>query len=104
MITGGLFFISSRLLPYVPTILASVMVLFLGFELMLDALWESSMKVTWFEWVVIFGTFIACTFLGFAPGFGVGLALAMLTQVILTAVDSVSRSLDRLRLNHTDFT
>ena len=58
---------------------------------MTDALWDSTKRMTWHEWTVIFGTFLACTFLGFATGFGLGLGLAIAAQAILMAFDSVSR-------------
>ena len=90
MITFGLFFVSSLILPYVPTIIASILVLFLGLELMIDALWDSTKRMTWYEWTIMFGTFLACTFLGFAPGFGLGLGLAIVAQFILMVFDSVS--------------
>jgi MFS superfamily sulfate permease-like transporter len=91
VITIGLFFVSSFLLPYAPTILASTLVFFLGLELMTEALWESTKSMIWCEWFVVFGTFLACTFWGFAPGFGVGLALAAIMHIMLTAFDSVSK-------------
>ena len=86
----ALFFVSSLILPYVPTILASTLVLFLGLELMIESLWESAKTLIWSEWGIVVGTLLACTFLGFAPGFGVGIALAILMYVILAAKDSVS--------------
>ncbi|RYN15979.1 hypothetical protein AA0116_g12652 [Alternaria tenuissima] len=62
------FFISSRVLPYVPTIQASALVLFIGTELTLQALWESTASLTCCEWIDVAGTTIACASLGFAPG------------------------------------
>lgn len=86
----ALFFVSSLILPYVPTILASTLVLFLGLELMIESLWESAKTLIWSEWGIVVGTLLACTFLGFAPGFGVGIALAILVYVMLAAKDTVS--------------
>ena len=86
----ALFFFSSLILPYVPTILASTLVLFLGLELMIESLWESAKTLIWSEWGTVAGTLLACTFLGFAPGFGVGIALAILMYVMLAAKDTVS--------------
>ena len=67
-----------------------MLVLFLGLELMIESLWESAKTLTWSEWATVVGTLLACTFLGFAPGFGVGIALAILMYVLLAAIDTVS--------------
>lgn len=72
-----LFVVSSYLLLYIPTILASGLVLFLGIELTLEAVWESTKDLIWTEWLVVMATLLACTFVGFAPGVGVGIAAAM---------------------------
>ena len=90
LLTVALFFVSSSILPYVPTVLASTFVLFLGLELMIEALWESAKTLIWSKWGIVVGTFLACTFLGFAPGFGVGIALAILMYIMLAAEDTVS--------------
>ena len=57
---------------------------------MIESLWESAKTLTLSEWAIVLGTLLACTFLGFAPGFGVGIALAILTYVLLAAKDTVS--------------
>ena len=88
-LTVVLFFVSSRILPYVPTILASTLVLFLGIELLIEALWESTKTLLWCEWAVVMGTLVACTFVGFAPGFGIGIALAMIMHMGWSVLDSV---------------
>lgn len=72
-----LYFVASLLIRYIPTILASGLVLFLGIELTLEAAWESSKDLIWTEWLVVMATLLACTFLGFAPGVGVGLGAAI---------------------------
>jgi hypothetical protein len=55
-------------------------VLFIGIELTMEALWESSASLIWCEWTVVAGTTLACTFIGFAPGIGVGLAIVVILQ------------------------
>ena len=80
-LTVVLFFVSSCILPYVPTILASTLVLFLGIELMTEAMWSSAKSLLWCEWTVVMGTLLACTFVGFAPGFGIGIALALIMHL-----------------------
>ncbi|KAF2035003.1 hypothetical protein EK21DRAFT_107635 [Setomelanomma holmii] len=77
----ALFFLSAFLLPYVPTILAATLVLFLGIELIIEALWDALWSLLLWEWAVVLSTVIACTFLGFAPGVGVGIAAALLLQL-----------------------
>ncbi|KAL8899964.1 MAG: hypothetical protein Q9207_005925 [Kuettlingeria erythrocarpa] len=89
-LTLGFFFISSIVLPYVPTVLASTLVLFLGIELTLEAVWESTKSLTLAEWLVVMTTLIACIFLGYAPGFGVGVAAAAAIYLLLGVVDTVS--------------
>lgn len=64
------------LIRYIPTILASGLVLFLGIELTLEAVWESAKYLVWSEWLVVMATLFACTFLGFAAGVGVGIGAA----------------------------
>ncbi|KAF9237004.1 hypothetical protein BU15DRAFT_63510 [Melanogaster broomeanus] len=90
-LTIVLFFVSSLILPYVPTILASTLVLFLGIELMTEALWESIKSLLWCEYVVVLGTLLACTFVGFAPGFGIGLGLAVVMHFAWCVIDSMPR-------------
>lgn len=75
-LTLVLYVVSSELLRYIPTILASGLVLFLGIELALEAVWESAKYLMWSEWLVVMTTLWACTFLGFAPGVGVGICAA----------------------------
>lgn len=64
--------------------------LFLGSELVIESLWESAKTLIWEEWAIVLSTLVACTFLGFAPGIGVGIALAILVYVMLAARDTVS--------------
>lgn len=68
------------------------MVAFLGLELMIEALWESANTHLWNEYLVVVGTLVACTFLGFAEGFGIGIALAILLFVFFCAKDTVSKN------------
>jgi SulP family sulfate permease len=49
ILTFVLFLVSSLLLPFVPTLLASALVLFLGIELTLEAVWESAKTLLWCE-------------------------------------------------------
>ncbi|KAF9237006.1 sulfate transporter family-domain-containing protein [Melanogaster broomeanus] len=91
LLTIVLFFVSSRILPYVPTILASTLVLFVGIELMAEGLWESIKSLLWCEYAVVLGTLLACTFVGFAPGFGIGLGLAVVVHFAWCVIDSMPR-------------
>lgn len=93
MLTCVLFFTSSLLLPYVPTVLASALVLFLGIELLLEAVWESAQTLVLLEWGVVMVTLFACTFLGFAEGFGVGIGTATAVYLVYGVVDSVRVSM-----------
>ncbi|KAJ7111714.1 sulfate transporter family-domain-containing protein [Mycena epipterygia] len=91
LLTAALFFISGLLLPYVPTILASALVLFFGMELFLEATWEASRTLTWMEYAVVLATLAACTFLGFAEGFGVGIGAATVVYLMYGVIDSPAR-------------
>ncbi|KAJ7612256.1 sulfate transporter family-domain-containing protein [Roridomyces roridus] len=92
LVTTGLFFSAGSLLPYVPTILASAMVLFLGIELFLEAAWEASKTLSAMEWAVVMATLIACTFLGFAEGFGVGIGAATVVYLAYGVIDSPAKA------------
>ncbi|KAK7040526.1 hypothetical protein R3P38DRAFT_2894910 [Favolaschia claudopus] len=46
------------------------------FILFLEAIWEASKTLAWMEYAIVLGTLAACTFLGFAEGFGVGIGAA----------------------------
>lgn len=72
------FFTAGRLLPYIPTIVASIMVYYVGLDLMIEAWWVSMQELAWGEWLVVLGTSAACTALGFLEGVGTGLGLALL--------------------------
>ncbi|KAJ7277636.1 hypothetical protein C8J57DRAFT_1713361 [Mycena rebaudengoi] len=91
LLTFVLFLTSGLLLPFVPTILASALVLFLGIELFLEAMWESSKTLSWMEYLVVVGTLAACTFLGFAEGFGVGIGAATVVYLLYGVIDSPAR-------------
>ena len=93
LLTAVLYFVSSFLIRYIPTILASGLVLFLGIELTMEAAWESTKDLIWSEWLVVMATLLACTFLGFAPGIGVGLAAAVLVYTGWGCWDQVRDSL-----------
>ncbi len=77
------------MIPYVPTILASNLVLFLGIELTLDAVWESAKVLQLTEWLVVMTTVIACTFLDYPTGFGVGIGAALVVYLFLGIRDTV---------------
>ncbi|KAL6166017.1 hypothetical protein ACJQWK_07387 [Exserohilum turcicum] len=91
LLTLAFFFFSFRVLPYVPTIQASALVLFVGIELMLEALWDSTASLTSCEWAVVASTTMACTWLGFAPGVGVGFAVVVTLQFCYHILDSRPR-------------
>jgi SulP family sulfate permease len=84
-----LFLCSGLIMPYVPTVLASVLVLFIGIELFLEAIWEASKTLAWMEYAVVVATLAACTFLGFAEGFGVGIGAATVVYFMYGVMDSV---------------
>jgi len=89
MLTFVLYLTSSLLLPYVPAVLASAMVLFIGMELLLEAVWESSQTFVFLEWCIVMSTLLASTLLGFAEGFGIGIGTAAVVYLIYGVVDSV---------------
>lgn len=80
LFTLAFFFVSSQVLPYVPTIQAATLVLYIGIELIIESLWESSASLKCSEWVTVAGTTLACSLIGFAPGAGVGLAIVIVLQ------------------------
>lgn len=89
-----LFFFSGHLLTFVPTIVASILVLFLGLDLVIEALWTSALELMWSEWMVVLGTVLACTFIDFLPGFFIGLGLAILQHFGWEMHDSVCAVID----------
>ncbi|KAJ7681984.1 sulfate transporter family-domain-containing protein [Mycena polygramma] len=92
LVTGALFLTAGLMLPYVPTILASGMVLFLGIELFLGATWEACESLTGMEFFVVLATLAACTFIGFAEGFGVGIGAAAVVYLVYGVIDSPART------------
>ncbi|KAF9444033.1 hypothetical protein P691DRAFT_807989 [Macrolepiota fuliginosa MF-IS2] len=101
ILTFVLFLTASLLLPYVPTVLASALVLFLGIELMLEAVWESAQSLILLEWCIVIGTLLSCTFLGFAEGFGVGIGAAAVVYLVFGVVDSRARAVRWEEWNET---
>ncbi|KAJ7501842.1 hypothetical protein B0H11DRAFT_2275042 [Mycena galericulata] len=91
LLTGSVFLVAGLLLPYVPTILASALVLFIGVELFLEATWEASKTLAGMEYAIVLATLIACTFLGFAEGFGVGIGAATVVYLLYGVIDSPAR-------------
>ncbi|KAJ6465548.1 sulfate transporter family-domain-containing protein [Mycena vitilis] len=92
LVTGVLFLTAGLMLPYVPTVLASGMVLFLGIELFLGATWEACESLTGMEFFVVLATLAACTFIGFAEGFGVGIGAAAVVYLIYGVIDSPAQT------------
>ncbi|TFK33141.1 sulfate transporter family-domain-containing protein [Crucibulum laeve] len=82
------------ILRYLPTITPACIVMYLGMELMFEVLWDSTKILLWSEWGVVTSTTVACVLLGFAPGFGVGIGVAMLAHFVWGILDSRGRSLD----------
>lgn len=80
------------MISYVPTVLASTLVLFLGIELTLEAVWESAKTLQFTEWLVVMTTLIACTILGYAIGFGVGIGAATVVYLFWGVRDTVGLS------------
>lgn len=101
LLTFVLFLTASLLLPYVPTVLASALVLFLGIELMLEAVWESAQSLILLEWCIVIGTLMSCTFIGFAEGFGVGIGAAAVVYLVFGVVDSRARAMRWEEWNET---
>lgn len=89
-ITFAFLFLSPRILPYVPTVLASTLILHIGIELVIEALWDSSKQFIWYEWTVTLGTTIGCSTAGFLPGIGIGILVVIAVQFWHHIVDSVS--------------
>ena len=103
ILTFVFFLVSSLVIPYVPTVLASTLVLFLGIELTYEAVWESAKTLQCTEWLVVMTTIIASTFLGFAIGFGVGIGAAIVCYVFWGFIDTVSLSAElRCTFIHQD--
>lgn len=92
ILTLVFFFVSSLAIPYVPTVLASTLVVFLGIELTSEAVWESAKRLQFLEWLVVMITIITCTFLGFAIGFGVGIGAATVLYLFWGIVDTACLS------------
>lgn len=61
-------------------------------ELITEALWVSSKRLIWSEWVTAASTTLASTFAGFAPGIGVGLGIMILLQYWDHLKDTVGHS------------
>lgn len=80
------------MISYVPTVLASTLVLFLGIELTLEAVWESAKTLQFTEWLVVMTTIIACTVHGYAIGFGVGIGVAIVVNLFWVVRDTVGLS------------
>ncbi|KAJ7066215.1 hypothetical protein C8F01DRAFT_1346317 [Mycena amicta] len=91
ILSVAIFFTAGLILPYIPTILASVLVLFIGIQLILDAVWEAAKTLAWMEYAIVLGTLASCTALGFAEGFGVGIAAAAGVYLMYGVIDSPAR-------------
>ncbi|KAK7733904.1 hypothetical protein SLS53_008054 [Cytospora paraplurivora] len=102
-LTVVLYITSSLLLRYIPTILASGLVLFLGIELTLESVFEASKHLMWSEWLVNIATLFACTFLGFAPGVGVGICAAFVAYTGWGCFDLRAKNVELSVENETRF-
>ncbi|KAF7327188.1 hypothetical protein MKEN_00295900 [Mycena kentingensis (nom. inval.)] len=91
ILSSAFFLTAGLILPYIPTILGSTLVLFIGTELFLEAVWEAAKTLAWMEYAVVLATLGACTALGFAEGFGVGIAAAAAVYLVYGVVDSRAR-------------
>ncbi|KAI5295216.1 hypothetical protein KEM52_002013 [Ascosphaera acerosa] len=89
VVTLVTFFCAGRLLPYVPTIVAAVLVCFLGLDLVIESLVIPAKELLWSEWAIAFGTAMACTWIGFLEGFGIGVAAAIIQYCLWNFYDMV---------------
>lgn len=55
----------------------------------MEAVWESAKTLVLAEWLVVMTTLIACTFMGYAPGFGIGVAAAAVVYLFWGIMDTV---------------
>ncbi|KAI1333644.1 hypothetical protein F5Y15DRAFT_421628 [Xylariaceae sp. FL0016] len=91
VLTSSLLFVQPAILPYVPTIAAGVLVCFIGFDLASEATFVAFRSLSGPEFVVVIGTLLSCTFIGFAIGLGVGLALTLLIHFGYGIIDTKVR-------------
>jgi MFS superfamily sulfate permease-like transporter len=61
-------------------------------ELIVEALWVSSKSLIWSEWIIVASTTLGSSFVGFAPGIGVGLGIMILLQYWIHLKDTVGYS------------
>jgi MFS superfamily sulfate permease-like transporter len=88
--TAFLMILSPMIFPYIPTILASLIVCYIGIDLTLEAIWQGARSYQWPEYLVVVGTVFASTILGFAMGLVIGLGIALVIHLGYHAMDSVS--------------
>lgn len=77
-VTIVLLFVAHAIIPYVPTMLASTLVAYIGIDLALEAIWDGFKTSKWPDYVVLLGTMLISVFLGFAIGLCAGLGMALI--------------------------
>lgn len=73
-----LLFVAHAIIPYVPTMLASTLVAYIGIDLALEAIWDGFKTSKWPDYVVLLGSMLISVFLGFAIGLCAGLGMALI--------------------------
>lgn len=77
-VTIIMLFVAHAVIPYVPTMLASTLVAYIGIDLALEAILDGFKKSKWPDYIVLLGTMLISIFLGFAIGLCAGLGLALI--------------------------
>lgn len=88
-------FVAHAIIPYVPTMLASTLVAYIGIDLALEAIWDGFKTSKWPDYVVLLGTMLISIFLGFAIGLCTGLGMALICCLLKRGWVSIR---DRLQI------
>lgn len=88
-VTLVLFFKLESLLPFIPAVAAAILIVFLGLELAIESIWISATEMLCSEWLVVVGTTLGSIFVGFLPGFAIGVGLNIVVSFLWSVRDSV---------------
>ena len=77
--------------------------MFLGINLIAEALWDSSKALQFGDGAVVGVTLLTCTFVGFAPGISAGVGIALMTHYVRDVFVTVRTFPDSAIQSSADF-
>ncbi|KAK3943747.1 sulfate transporter family-domain-containing protein [Diplogelasinospora grovesii] len=92
ILTGGVMMIGPSLVGFIPVMMVGVLIFDLGFELLLEAVWQPRKKLKRLEYLTVIAIVLIMGIYDFVVGIGVGILLAFISLIFQTSRVSAVRA------------